>query len=85
MFSRELFGQRVREARKRCGETQTELGNFLGIQKGQISEIEKGTASTTVERVAMICEHYQVSADYLLGLSDDPRPRKGGEENGTLG
>ena len=84
MFSRELFGQRVREARSRCGETQTDLGNYLGIRKSQVSEIEKGSASTTVERVALICRHYQVSADYLLGLSDDPCPPKGGDENGPL-
>jgi len=72
MFSKELFGLRLKEARKQCGETQADLGAVLGIQKSQVSEIEKGTASTTVEKVAMICAHYQVSADYLLGLSDQP-------------
>ena len=72
MFSKELFGQRLRELRKEYGETQTDLGAVLGVYKTQISEVEKGNTSTTVEKLALICQHYQVSADYLLGLSDSP-------------
>ena len=72
MFSKELFGQRLRELRKEYGETQTDLGAVLGVYKTQISEVEKGNASTTVEKLALICQHYQISADYLLGLTDSP-------------
>lgn len=75
MFSKEKFGQRLRETRKRSGETQSELGEFLHVKKSQISELENGSASTTIEKFAAVCEHYRVSADYLLGLSDDPAPR----------
>ena len=42
------------------------------FRSGQISGIEKGIATTTAERIALICLHYNVSADYLLGLTDDP-------------
>ena len=38
--------------------------------------MERGTASTTLERFSLICEHYNVSADYLLGLTDEPKPYK---------
>jgi len=75
MFSKKLFGQRVFELRKGSGETQTFLGELIGVKKGQISGIEKGNATTTAERIALICEHYHVSADYLLGLTDDPEPK----------
>ena len=75
MFSKELFGQRLRELRKQKGETQGDLAAVLGIRKTQVSEMEIGNSSTTPEKLALICEHYQVSADYLLGLSDDPSPR----------
>jgi len=74
MFSKELFGLRLKEIRLKSGETQADLGDLLHIHKSRISEMEKGTASTTPEKVAMICEHYHVSADYLLGLTDDPTP-----------
>jgi len=74
MFTKELFGQRLVEVRKRNGETQEDLGKELGVGKSQISQIESGSASTTVEKMAVICRHYNVSADYLLGLTDDPAP-----------
>ena len=76
MFSAEIFGQRLRYARKACGEKQEELGLILGVGKSQVSEMERGTASTTLERFSLICEHYNVSADYLLGLTDEPKPYK---------
>lgn len=82
MFSRELFGQRISELRKDVGETQAALAERLGVKKNQISEIERGNRSTSAERIALICEHYKVSADYLLGLTDDPVPKYGAQTEG---
>ncbi|MCI8422040.1 MAG: helix-turn-helix transcriptional regulator [Lawsonibacter sp.] len=75
MFSKELFGQRILQLRKQHGETQKDLGELLDVGKGHISEIERGNRTTSAERIALICKHYSVSADYLLGLTDDPAPR----------
>ena len=75
MFSKELFGQRILALRKAQDETQAVLGEVLGIGKNQISEIERGNATTSAERIALICQHYKVSADYLLGLTVDPEPK----------
>lgn len=76
MFSTEAFGQRLKAARKSSGEKQEELGLLLGVGKSQVSEMERGTASTTLEKLSIICQHYNVSADYLLGLTDEPKPHK---------
>lgn len=75
MFSKEIFGNRLLELRKANKENQMDLAELLSVGKSQISEMENGKKSTTVEKLALICEHYKVSADYLLGLSDDPAPR----------
>ena len=75
MFSKEIFGQRLKEVRTRSKETQQDLAEYLDSAKNSISEIENGKRTTTAEKIAMICEHYHISADYLLGLSDDPTPR----------
>ena len=75
MFSKEKFGQRIYELRKASGETQEALGLLIGVKKGQISGIERGNATTTAEKIALICQHYKVSADYLLGLTDDPEQK----------
>lgn len=76
MFSKELFGQRIMEQRKAHQETQTDLAELLGVWKSHISEIEHGNRTTSAEKIALICEHYHISADYLLGLTDDPGPGK---------
>ena len=73
MFSRELFGQRLLEIRKQNHETQPDLAQLLKVSKSRISEMENGKSTTTIEKFALICEHYKVSANYLLGLSDDPK------------
>lgn len=71
MFSKEIFGQRLLEIRMRSKETQTDLAELIGTSTSSISEMEHGKKTTTLERFTKICEHYHVSADYLLGLSDD--------------
>ena len=80
MFSKKLFGQRINQARKQRKETQAQLGALLGVSNAQISDMEAGKKTTTVENVALICRHYGVSADYLLGLTDDPTPPGAAEE-----
>ncbi len=71
MFSREIFAQRLLELRKDRGETQDQLAQILRVKKAQISEMENGKKTTTLEKLVLICEHYNVSSDYLLGLSDE--------------
>ena len=72
MFSKELFGKRLAEVRKLNHEKQSDLGKIIGTGKSTISEIEHGLKTTTAEKITLICKHYKVSADYLLGMSDEP-------------
>jgi len=69
-----LFGQRLRMLRKQAGEHQSVLAKHLGVTVAQISDMEKGRKGTNLERFTMICEYYKVSADYLLGFTEDPTP-----------
>lgn len=71
MFSKELFGQRLLELRQQHKEKQDDLGTVISIGRTAISEMESGRKTTTTEKLSLICRHYHVSADYLLGLSDD--------------
>ena len=77
MYSHELFGARLRALRNRAGETQKALADFLGVKQNQIGEMENGRKASTFAKLALLCEHYNVSADYLLGLTDEPRPLRG--------
>jgi len=82
MFSKEQFGQRILEQRKKRNETQAVLAELIGVKNNHISEIERGNRTTSAERIALICAHYGVSADYLLGLTDDPVPKYKAETEG---
>ena len=74
MYSNDLFGTRLKCLRKDRGETQKDLADFLGIKQNQIGEMENGRKASTFAKLALLCEHYNISADYLLGLTDEPRP-----------
>ena len=72
MLSKKLFGQRLRQLRVEHQEKQDALAELIGVSVPQISGIENGYNSTTFEKLVLICEHYKVSSDYLLGLTDQP-------------
>lgn len=73
MYHNELFGLRLRKLRSKSRETQKELAELLGVKPNQIGEMENGRGATTLPKLALLCEHYNISADYLLGLIDEPR------------
>ena len=74
MEFKDIFSQRLQTLRKSAGENQETLGAAIGIGKTGVSEMENGRKTTTLEKLAVICQHYNVSADYLLGLTDERRP-----------
>ena len=75
MFDKALFGRRLSALRKARGEKQPQLAEVLGVSVPQISEMERGNKGTTMDKLFLLCQHYQVSADSLLGLTDDPEQK----------
>lgn len=72
MFSKKVFGERLRLLRRQNHENQKKLADLLNVGQTQISDMESGKKTTTIEKLAVICDHYNVSADYLLGRSEEP-------------
>ena len=72
MLDKKEMGKRLFEVREARGVTRRELAEMLHVTKTQISDIENGKSGTNLERFLQLCEFYQVSADYLLGITDDP-------------
>lgn len=73
MYHKDIFCMRVKLLRKQHHEQQKDLAEAIGMTQTAISDIENGRKTTTFEKLVLICQHYQVSADYLLGLIDEPR------------
>ena len=84
MLHKDVFCMRVKKLRKSRGEQQTDLAAAIGATQATISDIENGRKATSFHRLAAICIHYNVSADYLLGLVDEPRPLNKEKKEGTL-
>ena len=74
MLHRDIFCIRLKKLRKDRGEQQKDLAESIGLSQTQISTIESGKQGSSFDKLAAICQHYNVSADYLLGLIDEPRP-----------
>ena len=54
--------------------TQKELAEYLGIKQQQYARYEKGVNVMPVTYLGHICKFLDISADYLLGLINDPIP-----------
>lgn len=68
--NRALLGRRIAAARKLRGYTQTELADKVGVHLQTISKYERALQVPDAEVVFAICMALDVSADFLLGLSD---------------
>lgn len=69
------FGERVHLIRRRRKMTQQELGAAVGVSKTTIFRIEKGDFSDAMgQHIAQMARVLNVSADYLLGLKEEPEP-----------
>lgn len=68
-----MLGERLAEVRKDHGDTQQMLADRLNVTKFTISNWEQEKSEPAHELLAKICRLYNVSADYLLGITDiDP-------------
>ena len=84
MLHKEIFCIRVKKLRKGRGEQQKDLAEAIGAAQASISDIENGRKATSFDKLAAICRHYNVSADYLLGLTDEARPLDPEKKEGTV-
>ena len=64
-------GQRLAQARKDAGYTQTQVGNLLNMAYQNYQKYESGKVELSYDKLVFLCELFQVSADYLLGLDDE--------------
>lgn len=65
---------RLRELRKDVGLTLSEVAEQLGTHNTAISKYELEQRQLTPALIAKFCAFYHVTADYLLGLSDERAP-----------
>jgi transcriptional regulator with XRE-family HTH domain len=75
MFRQEIFCERLRSLRQSHDLTLEQLANELGLVKQTINNWEKGVRAPSLEASIALAEYFNVSLDYLVGLSDNPKRR----------
>lgn len=70
---------RIKELREEQGYFQRNIADYLGCTQQTYSRYETGEVEPTVLVLASLAEFYNVSLDYLMGLTDkpDPYPKSG--------
>lgn len=78
------FGESLKRFRSSLGLNQKEFADKLKMKPPLYQRYESGKTAPSVNFVIRLSNEYGVSADYLLGLSDEPRPPKFDEKTLNL-
>ncbi|CUX27944.1 MULTISPECIES: helix-turn-helix domain-containing protein [Clostridia] len=67
-----IFSERIIQLKKEKKLLQKDIAHDLGISLRAYQHYEHGEKEPTLSNIVKICNYFDVSADYLLGLSDNP-------------
>lgn len=70
-FNRDVFGERLKLLRIEKNVGQNLLAKELELSNASISYWETGKQEPTAQAIFKLAKYFNVSSDYLLGLSDD--------------
>lgn len=79
-FNRLTFAERLKSLRKSAKKSQQEVADAIQITRQGYGCYEKGESSPIVDTAAKLASYYNVSVDYLLGITNDPSPYGWNEE-----
>jgi len=65
----DLIGQMIKTARKKQNLTQEELGKLIGVQKAQISKLEKGAKNMTIATILTVFNALKAKVTFKVELT----------------
>lgn len=65
-----IFCERFLELRRDKGISTIALGKALGVSSSTITRWENGTILPSIQRLYDMARYFEVSSDYLLGLTN---------------
>ena len=68
--------QRMRNLREDNDKTQQQIADYLGTSHTMYARYERGANELPIHHLLALCKFYNVSADYILGLSDKKKVLK---------
>lgn len=70
------YRTRLRNIREDRDLTQADVGKILNKSQQGYNHIEAGRAELKIDDLATLCRFYNLSADYVIGLTDKPKSFK---------
>ena len=70
--TKKAIGQRLASLRKAGGFTQKQLADAIGVSQSNLSDYENGGLRLHAELFLDVCRALSISADELLGLTNEP-------------
>ena len=67
----EVLGEMIKAVRKERHLTQEQLGQLIGVQKSQISKLERNTKNVTVETILKVFRALKANIKFSVELSED--------------
>ena len=64
------YWQRLKGLREDHDKSQREIAELLGTDQSYYAKYENGKRPLPIDRLKVLCEYYNVSADYILGLPE---------------
>ncbi len=71
---RDIFAQRLITLRENSGISQQQLAEAVGVTRQSLSLYEQSKRTIDIDLLSRIATYFNVTSDYLLGLSDTPSP-----------
>ena len=65
---------RIKDLREDKDLTQAQVGNAVGVSQRTYAYYDSGQRMLPPQILCALAEFYHTSVDYLLGLTDDPKP-----------
>lgn len=65
-----IYQKRIRDLREDNDKTQQEIADILGTSQTMYARYERGANELPIHHLLTLCKYYDVSADYVLGLSE---------------
>ena len=69
------YRRRLRDLREDHDKTQQNIAEVLGTSQTMYARYERGANELPLRHLIKLAEYYQVTADFLLGISDEPSRR----------
>ncbi|MCD4665164.1 MAG: helix-turn-helix domain-containing protein [Bacteroidales bacterium] len=67
----EVLGQIIKSTRKERHLTQEQLGDLIGVQKSQISKLERNTKNVTIETILKVFRALKANIKFSIEMTED--------------